>query len=551
MLEPLVTLLTDAGTPLTELADALARLQAAGARVTVRMQRADVALLDTLAAGGAEAIEWTVRAPTTAAAEAWTGGTAEADGLHETIRAAGERGLEVRLRWRVAARTVTALTDLRELAELGARVTVVALPWLDGEEVPALDAVAAAWPHELPGALQLLRSDLWPACVGGQAGEAAAGSERAQAAPRHVAACDNCPMRAQSGHGCPGVAAALLGRPGGVGSAWLAWQRPRRLQVQETAVHIDSNCVEARGLALGLRRAWRLMLPEADVAPYREAFAAHGWHVGAVANVDAGAGGLIRHDEASGHVLTVVAVTAEDAAAAMDAERANLHRPAPTSGEPGAQLAAIAASHRRLGALYGYPTCCVEAFLDAHAEVIEHVRETDNAIAILRATLRTRHFDVRLASLPGLLGEEAHSPLRHLPCRFDCPASQALAATLLADLAVHNPAWTAQREIQAAQPLVLFADGTCLALHGTATGADEVSAVTGMTVRLSQVVTPAMAERFAALAALADLTSLRVLPGRGLALQRDGQWQDWPTPTMSEPRAAEFPILLPFGAERT
>ena len=550
--EPVVTLLVDGNAPLPDLLTTLQRLAGLGAQVTVRIQRADAALLTTLARGHAYAVEWVVRAPTSGASMAWTGATDESDGLHAAMRQAGENGLAVRLRWRVAARTVAALGELAELGGLAPSVAVIALPLLDPTEAPALDAVIAAWPRTLPPDVQLLRSGLWPSCLAGFDVEPATVGERTQAAARLVPACDQCPLRVSPDHpqGCAGVPAALLERSGGPGPDWQAWQRLPTTQQHNEIANVDPDCVEARGLALGLRRAWRLFLPPAEVAIYAAAFAPRGWHVESAATVDAGTGGLIRADGAGQHVLTVVALTAADAAACLRDELANLHRqPARALGEQREHWESIAATHERLGALYGYPPCCVQAFLDAHAEIIEHVRETDNAIAILRAALRTRHFDARLTSLPGLLGEEARTPLRHLPCRFDCPASQALVNALLADLAVHNPAWTARQQAYEAEPIVLFADGTCVSLHARAAARDEVRDVAAVIVRPSQVAPADFASQLATLPEMADLQALRVLPGRGLALQRGGVWQDWPLPPQTAPRAAEFPILLPFTQE--
>ncbi len=549
--EPLVTLLVDGDAPLPQLRAALDRLANADAQVVVRIQRADEALLQTLTDGRAQGVEWVVRAPTSAAAQAWSGGTQESAGMQAAIAAAAAHGLIVRLRWRLAARAVPGLAQLDELSGLGTAVSVVVLPHLTAEDAPALDAVIAAWPRTLPADVTLLRSGVWPSCLAGFDVEPATTAERAQAAPRHVAACERCPLRETPEHpqGCQGVAAALLDRAGGPGPHWQAWQRLPTTQQHSAIAHVDPECVEARGLALGLRRAWRLFLPPADIAEYEQAFAPRGWQVRCAANVDAAAGGMIREGAEGNHVLTVVALTAQDAEDCLRDEMANLQRrPALTLIEQRAHLEAIVATHRRLGALYGYPPCCIEAFLDAHAEIIELVRQTDNAIAILRAALRTRHFDAQLTSLPGLLGEEARTPLRHLPCRFDCPASQALATTLLADLAVHNAAWTARQQTYAPEPILLFADGTCASLRGRALSATEVVDVTGLVVRPSQAATGDWAARLTALAALTDLQAVRIQPGVGLALQRGDGWHDWPVPGLNAPRAAEFPILLPFTA---
>ncbi len=551
--EPTLTLLAETDVALPQLLDALRRLVAAGACVAVRLQRADEPLLETLAAGHADSVEWAVRAPTSGASRAWTGETQEFEGLRDAITLAGFHGLAVRLRWRVAARTVHALDDLAELSGLARSVTVIALPWLDPTEAPALDAVIAAWPTALRTDVRLMRSGLWPSCLAGMDVEPTTRHERTQAAARHVAACDRCPLRLgpENPNGCSGVPAALLDRPGGPGPDWHAWLRLPSRQHPRAAAHVDLDCVEGRGLALGLRRAWRLFLPLSEMSEFRRAFAARGWHVVAAATVDAGTGGVIRAAEDGDRVLTVVAVTAEDAATCLLEESTNLQRPQPhVLEDQRSRWQDIAESHRKLGALYGYPSCCVEAFVDAHAEIVEHARGADNAIAILRAALRTQYFDARLTSVPGLLGEEAQTPLRHVPCRFDCPQSTALVETLLADLAVHNPAWFAQQQARAAEPMIVFADGTCLSLVARAVSREEVCEVRRVTLRLSQIAADGFAAQVTALSQMDDLTAIRVRPGHGLTLLRSGVWQDWPIPPQSAPRAAEFPILLPFTLDK-
>jgi hypothetical protein len=545
MTEPAVTLLVDGATPLPQLLMALLKLADAGAQVAVRMQRADDAVMTTLRDGRAQAIEWVVRAPTTGAALAWSGSSAEADGLHDAMRRAGAHGLGVRLRWRLAGRTVPALQELAQLSGLAPFVAVVVLPILDAAEAPTLDALTLAWPRALPDDVQLLRSAIWPSCLPGFGVEPATTTERAEAAARHLPACEGCAIRASAAHphGCAGVPAALDPGPG-----WRAWQKLPTTQAHNELANVDRACAEARGLALGLRRAWRLFVPQSDVPAYREAFAPLGWHVESAAAVEAGVGGTIRADGEGDRVLLLVAVTEEDAKTCLHDELANLQRmPAVHLVETRAHWQAIADAHRRLGAHYGYPPCCVEAFLDAHAEIVEQIRDTDNAIAVLRAALRTRQFDERLTSLPGLLGEEARTPLRHLPCRFDCPASQALAETLLADLAQHNPDWTARQRAYRPEPILLLADGTLVSLDAQAVAVDTVQEVRGMKVRLSHVASPELAARLAELQEIKDLQAIRVLPGVGLALQRGGVWQDWPLPLLEAPRAEEFPILLPFA----
>lgn len=217
---------------------------------------------------------------------------------------------------------------------------------------------------------------------------------------------------------------------------------------------VDTACVEARGLVLGLRRAWRLRLPSASLKPWRRAWRGHGLHLtmsqqrfevvqgGVLRVVDRGLGERGVH-------LVVISSDPEFARACLAEELRNVARGAATDR---GQLQATLESHRRLGAAYGYPACCVEAFCDAHVETVirRHRRrlkagdgggdtasvvQGDNGLAIARAAARSASFDPLLAAIPGALGVSAASTLRHLPCRFDCAASRRLADALLQDMA--------------------------------------------------------------------------------------------------------------------
>ena len=540
------TLLTDAGTLLTDVAAAVRRLVAAGQAVTVRIQRADDAVLRTLAEAGAGAIEWTVRAPTDAAALALTGATDEADQLRDAIGRAGELGLAVRLRWRLVRAATAGLQDLAALAGLGTHVEVIVLPVLTPEDAPALGEVSAAWPATTPAGVTVLRSGLWPDCLGGRDVEPPSQAERAHAARSFLAPCEGCALRAspQWPEGCTGVAAALHAPTATAATPWRAWQTMTHGVEAASHTHVDPACVEARGLALGLRRAWRLFVAPDDVAAYAEVFLPRGLFLASAAGVDAGVGGTVR---ARGQqVLLVIAQTQAEADACVADELDNLHR-ATSTVDMGADQRwhAIAQIHRRLGAAYGYPACCVEAFLDAHAEIVELARDTDNALPLLRAALRTRSFDPALLSLPGLLGEEAGSVLRHMPCRFDCPASQGLAQTLLADLEVHNLQWIARAT--PARPHVALADGSLLVLEGTPQTPDEVVHVRKVDLRLSRDASPELRAALDDWTALLPIDAMACVPGVGLRMLRDGVWSILALPVPPVPRAAEFPVLLPFG----
>lgn len=545
-----VTILAENSVDLLTLTRGIRLLSDRAIEVTVRIQRADAEVLRTLQQAGAQAIEWAVRAPTELASHAWTQKPDEARALQAAMRLAGEHQLNVRLRWRVAERTLKTLENLHELSGLAPLVEVIALPWLSAEEAPPLDAVIATWPLQLPENLRLLRSSLWPACMPGLQVEPATQAEQREADAKYLEPCENCPIRAPSPTqtGCAGVPLAIATR--GPGQDWQGWQGLGKAAQNPEISRVDVHCVEARGLALGLRRAWRLFLPPSQLMEYQQIFRPLGWHVAATAHVDAGTGGIVRADGQGEHVLTVVARTQAEAEACLRDELSNLQRqPALTTEAQRSHWEDLAATHRRLGAAYGYPTCCVEAFLDAHGEIVELQRETDNAMPILRAALRTRKFHPDLLSLPGLLGEEARSPLRHMPCRFDCPASLALAQTLLADLAVHNPTWSARHAEQLPDQIVVFADGTLLRLQGIAETPEHVQQIRQVQPQPSQVASPQFLKWIQALPALGPLEALHVQAGIGLRVLHHETWHDLPLPpeTISLPRAQEFPLLLPFG----
>lgn len=118
-------------------------------------------------------------------------------------------------------------------------------------------------------------------------------------------------------------------------------------------------------------------------------------------------------------------------------------------------------THRLLGATYGYPDCCVDAFCDAHAEAVTAPSGlSDNAWILLRATARTRTFHPHLRAFGGGRYEGTLSPLRHLPCRFDCGPSIELAATLLRDLERSNPPLYAKYKNAPVVDVQVAADGT-------------------------------------------------------------------------------------------
>jgi hypothetical protein len=397
--------------------------------------------------------------PTRVEAARRLAGFARADDLAEAqvLHAAG---VAVELRWSIAAENESQLSEVTP--EPTWRVVVVP----DLERPPRLDRVAAAWPT----AVSWERSSLWPACL---AVEAAVAPEPERvvrsAAARHLPACLACGVRDR----CPGLAAGLAGALDAAGVPFDGWHaRPGRAaaptetgsatafaassDLTSSGRSLDPQCAELRGLALGLRQAWRMTLPAGELANFRQFIAAQGLAVAVGPALQLGPAGAMRLAN-EGEVLLVVAARPELAAACLQAEVDNIARASPTTPAAiAAHLSQTLAVHRQLGAAYGYPSCCVEAFCDAHTEVLHTARDGDNPIAILRAHLRSRR---HLALLDTLGDGVQRSPLRHLPCRFDCPASLALAERLRDDARQQGSSLARPPE---PTPVAVLADGRML-----------------------------------------------------------------------------------------
>ena len=252
---------------------------------------------------------------------------------------------------------------------------------------------------------------------------------------------------------------------------------------------------EVLGLYAGLRRAWRLRLPERELDTWRIATQRRGWSFAvaeyAVATAPGGHGmreqpGATR-TSASTTRLVIVGRDLEDVDRALALETEALARPSTATAEGGhpdarllpQELRRTVERHRELGALYGYPDCCVQAFSDAHLEVLLRLapRVGDNLVAIVRAAERSVAFEPLLDTLDGGAFASQRSPLRHLPCRFDCPASVALANQLLAlaaDVRQAGPAAAAEALREALPPddVILLADGSLVRLR-----VDEAAAI--------------------------------------------------------------------------
>jgi hypothetical protein len=327
---------------------------------------------------------------------------------------------------------------------------------------------------------------------------------------------------------------------------------------------LDPTCVEARGLALGLRRVWRLRLDDGELERFRRVFEAEGLVVRASSlRFAEQTGGSLRPaaDEATdqaerGLRLVAVAHNEADALACLQHETANATRPDPTSPEQArAALAANAAAHRSLGAAYGYPPCCVEAFIDAHEEAIRDAgsRARDNAVALRRALQRSAAVVPALHSVGTALAIAPASLLRHMPCRFDCVASVRLADALARDLRQVQPSLAASLP-DAPPAIVALADGGLLLVHehgGVVLPADappraarRVRAPTALQpvpAELAGVAARAALEAFAA--AAEGCAWIEASPDEALVARGTEGRVIATLPSAG----AGFPVLIPFG----
>ncbi len=97
---------------------------------------------------------------------------------------------------------------------------------------------------------------------------------------------------------------------------------------------------------------------------------------------------------------------------------------------------ARARSHRALGELLGYPTCCVEAFIDCERRGVEvaadGARASERFVAAERAMARSRQL---LGRLNTLRRDEGAALISFEPCAFDCEPAASLASAIFDALA--------------------------------------------------------------------------------------------------------------------
>lgn len=124
-------------------------------------------------------------------------------------------------------------------------------------------------------------------------------------------------------------------------------------------------------------------------------------------------------------LLVYVARTQARASALVSAEERTL--PAPDASDDAARRAA----HRDLGALLGYPSCCIDAFIEQERSPDSEL--ADDFLYARGALARTAGPPHRWLN-PLIEGPRARL-IEHYPCRYDCRPSLAYAGRVAAELA--------------------------------------------------------------------------------------------------------------------
>lgn len=119
-------------------------------------------------------------------------------------------------------------------------------------------------------------------------------------------------------------------------------------------------------------------------------------------------------------------------------------------------------AHRQVGALLGYPACCVEAFVERLAHEVPHAHEDWAAARAALAATRTNPS----YKLNTLLWPARTLLVSFYPCRYDCDRALGYATRLLVALARRAPAETAQLALALAVRVIIAPDGARAILRG-------------------------------------------------------------------------------------
>lgn len=216
---------------------------------------------------------------------------------------------------------------------------------------------------------------------------------------------------------------------------------------------LGGRSIEAWGLAAGLRRVAFVTVAPADEDAVRAQFA--GCHVERRARAVAiGPGDRWRDDRVSGapRIELYAAPAADDArrAAALQAE------------DPTRNAAA-------LGELFGYPRCCVEAF----------VAQRDRADNSLNRYLIAGRTPTTTAPWPWLLNEVHLRLVAFYPCRYDCAPARAVAEATVDAIERARPGFAAAAAAALARTVLYLDHDHQLWLRGDGARYAGVDAVGG------------------------------------------------------------------------
>jgi hypothetical protein len=266
---------------------------------------------------------------------------------------------------------------------------------------------------------------------------------------------------------CGPCAHHLSERCAGFPAAWTVDAGDReeaRARVAQRSFRAED--AEAVALTLGLRRALRMVTPRAAVDHTTLGARAAGFVTRVDEDVELDADGNVFPPRPGGPIdpgrsaltpgaVLVAARSDEDAERVASLDAAIRARVRPTR---------LLELHRELGALLGYPACCVDAFVDDLAARSDERQSQPDHLGLLRAAAgRSARLDWRLN--PGLVDRDA-SLVSHVPCRFDCPASLALAERVLTELRSRAPERAARMEARLRSVVVLAEDGSALVTRG-------------------------------------------------------------------------------------